>query len=130
MTIRALLLLLGLFHAANGVWMLAAPESWYWSVPGVVSTGPLNHHFISDIAMAFLASGVGLALGARSGPRAASFAVAGAKWPALHSVIHVAGWIMHGFPTEPRVALSETIGVVGIALFGAVLAILRIRGEP
>ena len=57
MVTRLILVLLGLIHLANGLWMLTAPEAWYAAVPGVAMTGPLNHHFIQDIGLAFLASG-------------------------------------------------------------------------
>lgn len=46
MAVRAMLLILGVFHLANGAFMLAAPHAWYMAVPGVVDTGPLNHHFL------------------------------------------------------------------------------------
>ncbi len=129
MIVRALLLLLGLLHIANGLTMLVAPMSWYDAVPGVTATGPFNHHFILDIGMAFLTSGGLLALGARRVPSAASFAIAGATWPILHALIHVSGWFMDGFPRQPNVAVSEVIGVVMLAALGGVLAWLRLKGE-
>jgi hypothetical protein len=129
MMVRALLLLLGLLHVANGLFMLVAPAGWYASVPGVTASGPFNPHFVLDIGMAFVASGAGLMLGARKGASAAIFALAGAAWPALHGLIHVDGWLMHGFPHDPRVAASEAVGVVGLAALGVALAWLRLRGE-
>jgi hypothetical protein len=129
MIVRALLLLLGLFHIANGLTMLVAPMAWYDAVPGVTATGPFNHHFILDIGMAFLASGGLLALGARNTASAASFAIAGATWPILHALIHISGWFMDGFPSQANVAVSEVVGVVTFAALGGVLAWLRLQGE-
>jgi hypothetical protein len=128
MVIRAALLVLGLFHIANGLYMLAAPAAWYAAVPGVTLTGPFNQHFILDIGMAFLASGAGLAWGIRTGRSAAVIACAGAVWPALHALIHVEGWLMHGI--APGTMAPELIGVGGPALFGVALAWLRLKGEP
>lgn len=128
MAVRVLLLVLGLFHIANGLFMLAAPADWYAAVPGVTLSGPFNRHFILDIGMAFLASGAGLAWGMRAGRSAAVIACAGAVWPALHALIHVEGWAMHGI--APGTATSELIGVGGLALLGVVLAWLRLKGEP
>lgn len=127
--VRILLLVLGALHVANGATMLIAPMSWYETVPGVTSTGPFNHHFILDVGMAFVASGSLLALGARSGALAAGFAVAGASWPILHALIHIADWLMSGFPTEPRVIVSEVVGVVALAALGGMLAWFRVKGE-
>ena len=129
MIVRILLLLLGIFHIANGLHMLIAPAEWYASIPGVTATGPFNPHFILDIGMAYVASGAGLMLGARRGANAAMLACAGATWPALHALIHIDGWLMHGFPADARIATSEAIGVVGLSALGVVLAWLRLRGE-
>lgn len=130
MVVRALLLLLGGFHLANGTAMLIAPTSWYEAVPGVTGTGPFNHHFVLDAGMAFIASGSLLALGARTAASAASFAIAGAAWPILHALVHITGWLTSGFPTEPRIVFSEVIGVVALAALGGALAWFRTRGDP
>jgi len=126
MIVRTLLVVLGLFHIANGLFMLLAPSAWYAAVPGVTLTGPFNGHFILDIGMAFIASGAGLILGARRG--GAMLACAGAAWPALHALIHVQGWTMHGI--APGTELSEIVGVAGLAALGVVLAWLRLKAEP
>ncbi len=130
MVVRALLVLLGLFHIINGAFMLVAPGVWYTMVPGVIDTGPLNQHFIYDIGMAFVASGAMLVLGARAGRAAATLACAGATWPALHALIHIEGWATMGFPSDTQVAIAEVVGVVALAILGVVLAWLRAKGEP
>ena len=129
MVIRILLGILGLFHLGNGAAMLLAPESWYAATPGVGMTGPMNHHFIQDIGLAYLASGAGLILGARAGRTAATLALAGAAWPALHALLHVWGWIAHGIPRDATAFVSEAVGVVALAALGALLAGLRARNE-
>ena len=129
MIVRALLVLLGVSHLITGLWMLAAPDSWYAAIPGVPATGPFNQHFIQDVGMAFVASGGLLALGASSMTRAGAFAIAGAIWPVLHSFIHIAGWFMHGLPAEPRQLFTESVGVVGLSALGGLLAWLRNKGE-
>jgi hypothetical protein len=129
MIVRILLLLLGVFYLANGAAMLIAPMSWYETVPGVTGTGPFNHHFILDVGMAFIASGSLLALGARTVGFAPAFAIAGASWPILHALIHIAGWFTSGFPSEPRIIFSDAVGVVALAVLGGVLAWYRMKGE-
>lgn len=49
--------LFGVALEANGVFMLMAPERWYFVVPGVTSTGPFNQHFLRDIGLIFLFMG-------------------------------------------------------------------------
>jgi len=125
MAVRAMLLILGAFHLANGVIMLLAPMAWYAAIPGVSATGPLNRHFIADIALAFVASGSGLILGARARPWAGAAAVAGGTWPALHALLHIVGWFAHGLPTTAPTIVSELVGVVGIGILGVALAWAR-----
>jgi hypothetical protein len=129
MAIRLLLALLGIAQATNGLAMLVAPASWYSVVPGVAMTGPFNPHFVRDIGLIYLASGVGLLFGARKGRDAAVLAVAGAAWPALHGLLHVYEWIAHGFPADPATAVTEGVGVLLAAALGATLAWMRIKGE-
>jgi hypothetical protein len=62
---RILAIILAIFHGANGLIMLFAPDLWYASVPDVTETGPLNEHFVRDIGLAFLAAAAALALFAR-----------------------------------------------------------------
>jgi len=112
---RWILALLGLVHIANGLTMLLAPTAWYGLVPGVTETGPFNQHFIVDIGLAFLASGVGLAMALRDGRTAATLAFAGSVWPALHALFHITGWLTGHLPHTPQVWLSEAMGVVAVA---------------
>lgn len=129
MSIRLILLVLGVLHLANGAWMLAAPDSWYAAVPGVPLTGPINHHFVEDIGLAFAASGAALICGVRAGLVPAVFALAGAVWPALHALLHIWGWVEQGFPRATNVAVSEAVGVVAIGLGGLALAALNARKQ-
>jgi hypothetical protein len=125
MFVRAGLILLGLFHLGNGLWMLVAPDGWYAAIPGVSLTGPINHHFVADIGLAFVASGAGLLLGARNMRSAGAFAIAGAAWPVLHALLHLWGWIHMGLPATADVAVSESVGVVLVGALGAALAWFR-----
>jgi hypothetical protein len=89
----------------------------------------INSHFVRDIGLIFLASGIALILGARKGRDAAVLAAAGAAWPVMHGLFHVYGWIMHGFPADPAAAVAEAVGVVLAAVLGMTLAWLRLKGE-
>ena len=128
MFVRVLLGLLGGFHLLNGVYMLVAPHVWYASVPGVTSTGPFNHHFVTDIGFAFAASGVGMMMGYRPGQRAAAFALAGATWPTLHALFHVWEWITGGLPADAASLISTALGVIAISFVGFAAAWVRQRG--
>ncbi|HLW93552.1 MAG TPA: hypothetical protein VKS78_19925 [Roseiarcus sp.] len=129
MSARALSGLLGLLNLGNGLLMLVAPHHWYETVPGVVTTGPFNHHFVIDIALAYVASGAGMLAGLRPGRSAAVFALAGAIWPALHALFHISEWLAGGFPADFMNAATQVVGVVLIGLVGIALAYLQARKE-
>jgi len=82
--------LFGLVNVANGLWMLAAPASWYHGLPaGVPDTGPLNVHFVRDIGAAFTTIGVALWLAAPAARRHAGVLRATALFYGLHALVHV-----------------------------------------
>jgi hypothetical protein len=55
---------IGVAAEANGLFMLASPESWYFAIPGVTTTGPFNQHFIRDIGLIFVFIGTAFLAGA------------------------------------------------------------------
>ncbi|SEM21912.1 hypothetical protein SAMN05444354_11356 [Stigmatella aurantiaca] len=81
--------LLGLSMAANGLFMLVAPGTWYLAVPGVISTGPFNQHFVRDIGLVFLFIGTAFLVGAAR-PQARLFLWGAATlWLWGHALFHV-----------------------------------------
>ncbi len=80
--------IVGLVLIANGLTMLAVPESWYALVPGVPQTGPFNPHFVRDIGAAYLVAG-GTLLWFAVDRSARPAALAGAAFLAIHALIHV-----------------------------------------
>lgn len=122
MAARALLPLLGVFHNANGLWAPVKPPVWFYTIPGASLTGPFNARLVRDVGMAFVASGAALAAGVCARRHASTLATAGATWPALHAMVHIAGWLTRGFPTKPDIVTAETRGVVRLALLGLFLS--------
>ncbi|HEY5337180.1 MAG TPA: hypothetical protein VIJ85_03165 [Rhizomicrobium sp.] len=129
MIFRRILGLLGLFHLINGLTMILAPGYWYATVPGVSLTGPINHHFITDIGLAFVASGAGMLAALRPGRTAMTLALAGTIWPALHALFHIFEWLTDGFPHDAQIVFSEVVGVVAIGLVGITFAFIEARKE-
>lgn len=124
--IPAGLILVGLINLLNGLFMLANPDGWYAAVIGDTAMGAMDTHFIRDVGLAYLASGMGLAWGARSGATAAALALAGATWPMLHALYHLELWARHGVPTGMAL-YNEGLGVVVLSFAGAALAWAHFR---
>ena len=80
--------LLGIAAIANGIYMLAAPESWYFGVPGVTTTGPFNQHFVRDIGIVFLFLGGSSLLGAARPELRIAFWAAPSIWLSAHALFH------------------------------------------
>ena len=88
---RFLLFSLALWHGANGMFMVLAPQPWYTTVPGVPATGAFNAHFVTDIGIAFLASALALLLAAQvRGSGRASLMLAPALFLGGHALLHLA----------------------------------------
>lgn len=87
-TCIGLAVVLGLAAIANGVFMLASPQGWYFAVPGVTTTGSFNQHFIRDIGIVFLFIGAGFLTGAfKPGLRLFAWA-APTIWLSAHALFH------------------------------------------
>jgi hypothetical protein len=100
---------LGLALGTNGLWMLAAPASWYQAIPGVPDTGPMNPHFIRDIGCAFLVAALALFWLACS-RRAWPAALAGGTFLTLHALVHV--WDTLAGREHPNRLLAEVATVI------------------
>ena len=126
MVVRLILGFLGLFHLANGLVMLVAPDQWAASVVHLTAPDHLHHHFMTDIGLAFAASGAGMLLGVRRGVANGAFALAGAVWPLLHGLFHLTEWVEHGVPAG-QAMISEGIGVILAGALGIAVAWVRFR---
>lgn len=110
---RYVLLVLGLYHGANGLVMLGAPSFWYDAVPGVAATGPANGHFIRDIGLAFLAAATALVWAARGGPRA--LIVVAVVFLGGHAACHLVEMGLHGHAPVRDLALIVLPGFLPLA---------------
>ncbi len=96
------------------VLMLVSPQTWYAHHPGVADHGPLNVHFVRDIACANLVVGAGIVF-ATLRPRAArTLLAAAAAFLSLHAGIHLAEWLFgHGHsPAAPGEAATVYLPVL------------------
>ena len=119
---RPIILIAGIYYAATGLFLITTPLAFYETTPGVAMMGPFNSHFIRDAGIAFLASGLGLAYGAR---RARSdVALFALGWPLGHAVFHIWIWLTRGTPLD----IAALVNLTGIQLPGwiTLLAIIRL----
>lgn len=86
---QLLLLIAAITTIANGAFMLVKPLDWYVFVPTVVTTGPPNAHFIRDIGLAYLGSGVILLYAAANPVRHWRAAIVGGLWLTFHGLLHI-----------------------------------------
>ena len=112
---------LGLLLAANGLFMLADPASWYAMVPGVPETGPFNPHFVRDIGAVYVVAGGALAVLALD-ERAVPAALAGALFLTLHALVHVADAIAGRLHTDHILSDLVTVFAPAVIAFWLVLS--------
>ena len=87
--VQLLLLIGAITTIANGIFMLVKPLDWYVFVPTVVTTGPPNAHFIRDIGLAYIGSGLILLYAAANPVRRWRAAVVGGLWLTFHGLLHI-----------------------------------------
>lgn len=124
---RGLAALLGALMAANGLAMLVAGARWYAAVPGVVTTGPYNPHFVKDIGATYLVVALGLGWFAARPRQGWPALVAAASFLTLHGLIHVFDAIES--PICGQNLLRDLPGVFAPALIAVALAALSIPKE-
>lgn len=86
---QILIAIAALFALFNGAFMLWDPYGWYQAVGTVKFTGPPNQHFIRDIGIAFLGSGVMLSYAVWYPSGRWMAALAGSLFLATHGVLHI-----------------------------------------
>jgi hypothetical protein len=108
----------GLFLSLNGLFMLVAPLTWYNVIPGVVTTGFFNQHFIRDIGIIQLFLGIAFGIGLFRPERRIGLWAVATLWLIAHAVFHL--WeVAVGICSPsalardfPAVSLPAIIGVV------------------
>jgi hypothetical protein len=121
---KVLTLIIAALLAANGVYMFVDPAGWYAAVPGVPNTGPLNHHFVRDIGIAYFTAGAALAWSAfGAGWQAAALA---ALFIGGHALLHLGELIM-GHHRD--VIVNEILAVHLPAILIVVIAVLQRRTQ-
>ncbi|ALJ14375.1 hypothetical protein [Sphingopyxis macrogoltabida] len=123
---QLLLLIAAVTTVANGAFMLVKPLDWYVFVPTVVTTGPPNAHFIRDIGLAYLGSGLILFYAALDPVRRWRAAVVGGLWLSFHGLLHI--YEVAAGICGPATFWADAPAVIGQpALVIAALVLLRVR---
>ena len=95
--IRILLWIFSASSIFNAAWMLVAPQHWYHNLPAhVPEYGPLNTHFVRDIGVAFLISGIGLAFAAFRPVERRAFVLFAVFFFVGHALVHLSEVFMGG----------------------------------
>ena len=89
MLVSAAAILLVLFCVSNGLWMLAVPLQWYWAVPGVPLTGGYNQHFIRDIGIIYVMTGLAVLVGLVRPVHRRLLWGAASAWLTSHAIFHL-----------------------------------------
>ena len=124
--VQLLLLVAAVTTIANGLFMLVKPLDWYVFVPTVVTTGPPNAHFIRDIGLAYLGSGMILLYAAADPARRWRAMIVGGLWLTLHGLLHI--YEVAAGICGPATFWADAPAVIGQpALVIIALAILKAR---
>jgi hypothetical protein len=123
-----LAVLLGVAEEANGIFMLASPDNWYFAVPGVTSTGPFNQHFLRDIGLIFVCIGGAFLVGAARLQLRVLLWAAPTIWLSIHALFHF--WEVAVGISSPSDILRDFPDVTLPALIGVALTVWAWRTRP
>ncbi|MDH1265284.1 hypothetical protein [Pseudomonas sp. GD03944] len=120
-------LALGTLAAANGVFMLADPVTWYARIPGVIETGLYNAHFIRDIGLVYCMVGAVFVLGALHRPASLPLWGCATLWLSGHAALHI--WEVAVGICAPTALLRDFPAVTLPALLGLYLSLWAYRAQ-
>jgi len=121
-------IVLGLAAIANGLFMLASPEAWYFAVPGVTTTGPFNQHFVRDIGLVYLLAGAAFLTGvAKPRYRLLLWALP-TLWLSGHALFHF--WEVAAGISEHSALGRDFAAVTLPAIIGLVLTLWAANQRP
>jgi hypothetical protein len=124
---RVLLVGIAVGLAVNGLAMLGWPQAWYYAIPTVPYTGPLNEHFVRDIGCAYLMSAAGLVWFLVEPQRARSAALIGIGFLLAHAGVHV--WDAAAGRCSPQHLGQDFIGVFLLPLLALALVVIPPAGR-
>ena len=119
--------LLGILALANGVFMILAPEPWYWLVPGVPDRGPFNQHFLRDIGIIYLLIGLAFSYGTVSSRHRFALWIFPSCWLLGHAIFHL--WeVMVGI-CGPNALVEDFAGVTLPALVAITITLASFKSD-
>ena len=127
---RVLLALLATLLAGNGLHMLVTPEHWYHSIESVAHTGAFNAHFVRDIGCAYLAAGVGLALGAWRSSWLIPGSITALVFLGTHAALHVWESLISQTAAAAHAGIIDAAGVYGPVVLTLFIVIVACRATP
>lgn len=113
------------FLSVNGLLMLAVPEAWHDSVPGITQTGMFDQHFIRDSGLIQLFFGLAFYVGMRHPARRIELWTAATLWLTAHAGLHL--WEAAVGIYASSAILWELSTVSLPTVFGAVLTAWAIK---
>ena len=110
---RIVLCIVAAILLINGGHMLFAPEHWYPSIASVPHTGPFNAHFVRDIGCAYLAAGLGVAIGAWRVRWLVPAALPALMFLGLHALVHAWESLFAHSAAAAHADATDFLGVYG-----------------
>lgn len=115
MLVRIFAALMGVFNLGNGLFAAALPRQWFFDAPGAADTGPFNPHFVTDVGLGFVATGIAfLAFAWRPRYRLAALGASG--FVVFHAMFHLSS-LLSGHHDYAAVDLQiALLAFAGLAL--------------
>jgi len=119
--VKFIAIFLGLVLLVNGTFMLLAPEPWYWTITGVAERGSFNQHFIRDVGIVYVISGISFIYGALYLRQRLALWLPATGFLMAHALFHV--WEVAVGICGPQSLLDDFVGVTVPGLLGMALVL-------
>ena len=98
---------LAVVNAANGLFMFFAPQTWFFTTPGVIDTGDFNQHLVQDVGTAYFMTAIAAFWALRVPQYRFPLMAVASVFIGLHAVIHVVDIVEGrcGDPTDDVLAV-------------------------
>ena len=121
MGLRIFYIICGVLSLGNAIYMLFDPGHWFFNIPAdVPETGDLNAHFVRDIGLVYLISGLGFLWSARNLAQCRIVHLGNTIFISGHAALHLLDVFVGRLPLDHLLddALPVTLpGIIMVVLY-------------
>lgn len=123
--------IMGVLALANGVYMINQPEHWYYNLPGKIpDMGAYNGHFIRDIGLAYMISGIGFLWSIPYVAKCRIVHIGNTLFVTGHAALHVVDIASERLPMDHILHDAPGVLIPGVIMLVLCVPAVWVRANP